>query len=111
MELSVSLATTSTRDSRARVILLTPEVVAKVNLLPDRYLYPVVLAGGGVGMSFSDRQSIYDSAVAPFALVGAGIANDGLGWLGFRLDARASLWQGRGDTVVAPGVSSHVFGL
>ncbi len=102
VEASVTMSNTATNDNIASVFIVTPEVQIAFNPLPGRLLYPNLLAGTGLAMSFSNRGNTYANSVAPVGFLGGGGAFERLGWMGFRLDARVALYEGRNDTVISP---------
>jgi OOP family OmpA-OmpF porin len=94
IELGISPATT--RDYDIDVFWFEPRAHVRFQIRPDRRLRPFAVLGGGMPVVLSSRRGIYPSGLTGEAYTGAGIGwNPGRG-VALRLDARVSLFQGRG---------------
>lgn len=95
-EVELGVAPATTREFDIDVLWFEPRAHLRFQLRPDRRLRPFAVLGGGLPVALSSKRGIYPSGVTGEAYGGAGVGwNPGRG-VALRLDARFSVFQGRG---------------
>ena len=96
-EVELVLSPATTRDLDISVFWFEPRAHMRLQLRPDKHLRPFALLGGGMPVVLSTKRGAYPTGLTGEAYVGGGAGwNPGRG-IALRLDARVSLFQGRGD--------------
>ncbi len=97
VELVLSPATADAGDLEFDVFWFEPRAHVRLQTRPRKRLRPFALLGGGMPVVLSTKRGAF-----PSGLTGEGYVGGGAGWypgrgIALRLDARVSLFQGRGD--------------
>ena len=95
VELVISPATTRSLD--IDVFWFEPRAHLRLQTRPKQRLRPFALIGGGMPVVLSTKRGAYPSGLTGEAYVGGGAGWDPGRGIALRLDARVSLFQGRGD--------------
>jgi outer membrane protein OmpA-like peptidoglycan-associated protein len=95
-EVELAISPAVTKDYDIDVFWFEPRAHIRFQLRPDRRIRPFAVLGGGLPVVLSSRRGIYPGGATGEAYGGAGFGwNPGRG-VALRLDARFSLFQGRG---------------
>jgi outer membrane protein OmpA-like peptidoglycan-associated protein len=100
LEAELPLSATSTDDLDVDVFWTEPRLHGRLEALPDKKVRPFATLGAGLPIVLSDRRGLFASDVGVDVYAGGGVhVTPGRG-LNIRLDLRAAIVPGRGETVL-----------